>query len=336
MLYLYIFGCLLFVVVQAFFAAVEISVISSSMLKLRHRQDRGDQKAGKVYQLLLNPERFLATTLVGINFSLVLSSSFITFLFIHLGIHRSNFWATVLFTPLIVIFGELIPKNIGRHFREDFSCTVVGIFYFFEKMLFLIVSSIEAVSRFLIDTFVGKVRKRSLFVTKEEIKYLVKEIEHQGGIDKGEKEAIEEVFEFRRSKVKDVYVHLSKAVTLGYNDSYEKILEVVKRHGLTRYPVSSAKSGSLSVRQSGALGGKNREIIGYINIYDLFYNPDSDWHLFIRPITKIGCNQKLYEAFTALRAKKENIVLVFKGKKPCGIITLEDLMREIILSIIKI
>jgi putative hemolysin len=319
MIYFYLLGCLSFLFLQAFFAAVEISVISSSIFKLRHRKEQGDVKAAKVYQLLNNPERFLATTLVGINFSLVLSSSFLTFLFIHSGIHRSNFWATLLFTPLVVIFSELIPKNIGRHFREDFSCVALRIFYFFEKLLSPIVNSIEAVSKFLIDTFVGRVRRRSLFVTKDEIKYLVREIEHQGGIDKGEKEAIDEVFEFRRSKIRDICVRLSNFIVLDYNDTCENILEAVKKHGFTRYPVR-----------------KSKEIIGYINVYDLFYNPKNDWQSFIRPIAKIGYNQRLYEALAALKAKRENIVLVFKGKKPYGIITLEDLMREIIVSIVKI
>lgn len=323
MSYLYLSGCLIFVILQGFFAASEISFISSPTIKLRHRQNKGDKKAKKVYDFILNPERFLATTLIGTNISVVLSSSLITFFLINLGVRASNLWITFIFTPLVVIFAELIPKNIGRFFKEDFSCKAVGLISFFEKLFLPVVKSIELVSKLLVKVFVKKARHRSFFVTKEEIKLLVKEIEKEGGIDKGEKEAIEEVFEFRSDRIKDVCVRTKKIVAFDYADSYKTILATVKKHRFTRYPVFSAS------------GGKNKEIIGYINIYDLFYQGAVCWQQFIRPIAKVGFNQKLHQIFTRLKSKRESIALVLKGKKVYGIITIQDIIREIITSIIK-
>jgi len=318
MIYLYLLGCLIFVILQGFFAASEISFISSHMLRLRHRQSKGDQKAKKVYEFILNPEKFLATTLVGTNLSVVLSSSLLTFFLIRLGVRASNLWITFAFTPVVVIFAELIPKNIGRFFREDFSCAVVGLIDFFEKLFLPVVKTIEAISKFLIKIFIGKARHRSPFVTKEEIRLLVKEIEKEGGIDRGEKEAIEEVFEFKKDTIKDFCVEIKKIVAVDYTDNYQAILEKVKKFRFTRYPVF-----------------KNRVIAGYINIYDLFYNPKTNWQSFIRPIIKVGFNQKLQGVFTRLKSKRESIALVMKGRRPYGIITISDIIREIITSIIK-
>ena len=328
MIYLYSLGCLVFVILQGFFAASEISFISSSTIKLRHRQDKGDKKARKVYNFILNPERFLVTTLVGTNISVVLSSSLVTFFLINLNVRASNLWITLIFTPLVVIFAELIPKNIGRFFKEDFSCKAVGLISFFEKLFLPVVKSIELGSKFLVKVFVKKARRRSFFVTKEEIKSLVKEIEKEGGIDKGEKEAIEEVFEFRSDRIKDVCVRTKRIVAFDYTDSYKTILATVKKYRFTRYPVFSAKGGSAS-------GGKNKEITGYINIYDLFYQGAVRWQQFIRPIAKVGFNQKLHQIFTRLKSRKESIALVLKGKKIYGIITIQDIIREIITSITK-
>jgi putative hemolysin len=319
MIYLYLLGCIGFTFLQAFFSASEISFISSNILILRHRQEKGDKLSSYVLQLLLKPEKFLVTILVGINLSVVLSSSFLTFFLMKIGIKESHLWTTFLFTPLVVIFAELIPKNIGRYYKEDFSCGAVKVIIFFKRLFYPLIISMEWVSRLLVKTFIGKVKIRSPFVTKEEIKSLIKEIEKAGGIDKGEKEAIEEVFEFRQSKIKDVCVVLRKVVGLDYTDSYNKILKIIKEKGFTRYPVF-----------------KNREIIGYINIYDLFYSPQREWTSLIRPITKVGMNQNLYEVFTTLKSKKESIALVYKGKKIYGIVTLQDLIREIITSIVKI
>ena len=237
MIYLCLLGSIVFVILQGFFAASEISFISSSTLKLRHRRNKGDKQAKKVYEFLVNPERFLVTTLVGTNISVVLSSSFLTFLLINLGFKASNLWITFIFTPIVIIFAELIPKNVGRFFKEDFSCKVVGPIILFEKIFSPIVKSIESASKFLVRIFVKKAKHRSFFVTKEEIKLLVREIEKEGSIDKGEKEAIEEVFEFRSDKIKDVCVKTKKMIAFDYTDSYKTILATVKKCRFTRYPV---------------------------------------------------------------------------------------------------
>ena len=252
MVYLYLLACLIFVIVQGFFAASEISFMSSPTIKLRHMQNKGDKKANKVYKFILNPERFLVIALIGTNVSVVLSSSLLTFFLINLGIEKSNLWITFIFTPIVVIFAELIPKNIGRFLKEDFSCKAVGLISFFEKLFLPIVKSIEFISKFMVRTFAKKARQRSFFVTKEEIKSLVGEIEKQGGIDKGEKEAIEEVFEFRSDRIKDVCVKDKKIVAFDYTDSYSTILNLVKKFRFTRYPVFSAEGGSAS-------GGNRKE-----------------------------------------------------------------------------
>ena len=320
MVYLYLLICIVCIVLQGFFASSEISFISSNALRLRHRQDKGDKEAGKVYEFISNkPEKFLVTTLVGTNIFMVLSTCLLTFFLIKQGIPNGNLWITFIFTPIIVIFAELVPKDVGRVFREDFSCRVVGVISFFEKLFLPIVGSIEAVSKFLVKVFLKRTRLRSLFVTKEEIRSLVREIESQGGIDRGEKEAIEEVFEFRSDKVKDVCVGVRKMIAFDYSDSYQLILETVKKYKFTRYPVF-----------------RNKEVIGYVNIFDLFYGKGQDWQQCIRLMPKVGFNQKLHQVFTRLKSKKESIALVLKGKKIYGIITIQDIIRETITSIIKI
>jgi magnesium and cobalt exporter, CNNM family len=315
---MYLLGCFGFVILQGFFTASEISFISSNLLKLRHRQNKGSKSAKRVYEMILKPEKFLATTLVGTNVSVVLSSSLLTFFLMRLGLKASNVWITFIFAPFVVIFAELIPKNIGRFFKEDFSCRVVSIVYFFERLFLPVVNFIDFISRFLVKVFIKKKKHRSLFVTKEEIKLLVKEIERQGGIDKGEKEAIEEVFEFRSDKIKDVCLSIKKVVAFDYTDSRKTILDKIRKNSFTRYPVY-----------------KNKEIIGYVNIYDLFYNERKDWQVFIRTIPKVGFNQKLHDIFTRLKSERESIALVIKGRRAYGIITIHDITSEVITSIIK-
>ncbi len=315
--FIYLFGCFIFIALQGLFAASEIAFISANALKLRHRVARGDKKAKLAFDLISNPEKFLATTLIGTNLSVIISSSFATLFLIDLDVGNSNIWITFLFTPIVVVFAELIPKNIGRFYKERFSCKVSRHIKIFEIIFAPLVLAIEKVSRLLIRLLIGKKRKRSLFVTREEIKSILREVETQGGLDRGEKEAIEDVFDFRDTKVKDVHTPLIKIAGLDYTDSYETVLKKAKSFGFTRYPVF-----------------KNRAIAGYINIFDLFYCREQ-WIKLIRPIMKVGESQKLYDVFTSLKTQRENIALVMRGKKALGIVTLEDITREIVTSIVK-
>jgi len=313
----YLLGCIVFIFLQGFFAASEIAFVSSSTLKLRAKRDQ-NKNTHLAYKLLLKPERFLATALVGTNISEVISTTLATSFLITLGVANSNVWITFLFTPLIVIFAELIPKNIGRHYREELGVKIARLYRVFEIILFPLISSIEKLAVWLVSMIVGKVKRRSFFVRREEIIALIKDIEREGVLEKGEKEAIEDIFDFGETKLKDVCIPLKKVVGVDYTDSREGVVRTAKMIGFTRYPVF-----------------RNREIIGYLNIFDLFYEAHKEWQAHIRPITHVGLNQKLYEGFNLLKNKKENIAVVMKGKRILGIVTLEDLIREILSSIAK-
>lgn len=319
MIYLYIIISLIFFILSGFFSAAEIAFISSSRISLRHKKERKQKGAAKAYNYLLRPDRLLTTILIGVNLSNVLSASILTFLLIKLGIAKSNLWITFLFTPLVVVFADLVPKNVGRFYREDFSCKTVGLIKLFEILFFPLVKFTTFMNFLFKKTFLKKKNKTSFFVTKEEIRLLAEQIQKEGEIDFGERRAIEEVFEFRENKVKDFCLKRKKIVGFDYTDSEQVLLATIKKYNFDRYPVY-----------------KNKEIIGYINIYDLFYNPGENWRKLIRPITKIGISQKLYQTFSTLQKKKESIALVIKGNKTYGMITLQDLTREILTSIVEI
>jgi putative hemolysin len=319
MIYLYILASLIFFVLSGFFSASEIGFISSSRISLQHKKEKKQKGASQAYGYLVHPDKLLTTILIGVNLSNVLSASFLTFILITLGVEKSNVWITFLFTPLVVVFADLVPKNVGRIYKEDFSCNTVGLIKFFEILFYPLVKMTIGINFIFKKIFLKGRKKTSFFVTKEEIRLLAEQIQKEGQIDFGERKAIEEVFEFRENKVKDFCLPRKKIIGFDYTDSNEYLLEKIKQYRFDRYPVY-----------------RNKKIIGYLNVYDLFYNPNQNWRELIRPITKIGVSQRLYQAFSTLQKKKENIALVIKGNKIYGMITLEDLTREILTSIIKI
>ena len=317
MIYLYLLGTIFFFFLQGFFCASEIAFVSTDFLRLQKKKEK-DKKAYILEKILAIPERYFSTILVGTNLSMVISTTLITYFLIKVGIKNSNLWVTFLFTPLVVIFAELFPKNIARYYQEDLAIKIAHLFKFWEALFYPLVISVEKITSLFTGIFLKKKKRKPFFTVKEEIKALIAEVVKEGGLEKGEKEAIEDIFDFVQKKVKDICVPFKKVSTLDYSEPLEKIKEKIQKFKFTRFPVLA-----------------QQKIIGYLNIFDLFYQEEKDWRQLIRPISIVGASQKLYEVFSLLKNKKENIAVVMKGKKILGIVTLEDIIKEILTSLSK-
>lgn len=99
-------------VIQGFFAGSEIALISCDKVKMKVLADQGSKSAKLVMSAFSEIERFISTTLVGINLTLITSTIFMTF-FIHSKLGKGKEYYTVLIlSPLIVIFGQVVPKAV--------------------------------------------------------------------------------------------------------------------------------------------------------------------------------------------------------------------------------
>jgi putative hemolysin len=225
-------------------------------------------------------------------------------------VKNPSFWVALTLTPFVLIFGEMFPKNIGRVFQIKFVLYWLTPFRFFEFLLRPLVTVINFFPSKIVTLFF---KDKKYILSKDDLKILTETLHSQGSIERLEKEAIVDALGFSQDRIKDVYLPFKKVVGIDYIDTQESILAKAQHHGFTRYPVF-----------------KNKEVVGYLNIFDLFYKECSDWHSLIRPIVKVGINQRLDDVLSLLRRKKENIALVFKGKGPCGIVSTQDLIREVI------
>ncbi|MGC2276468.1 MAG: CNNM domain-containing protein, partial [Candidatus Binatus sp.] len=99
-------GCL---VVQAFFAASEIALVSADDLKVRAGSESGHARSRVLGELLANRDRVLALTLTGTNLATVVAAVVLTS-FLHHNIRRMVYLAPFILTPITLVLGESIPK----------------------------------------------------------------------------------------------------------------------------------------------------------------------------------------------------------------------------------
>lgn len=310
----YFLGLIVSLALAGFFSSLETAFVCTDYLKIKKLKRTRPKAYLYLNKFFLKPERFLSTTLVGTNLCIITCSCLATSLLADLEVASPPFWVSVILTPVVLVFGEMFPKNTGRVFQSRFIIYFLGLFRFLELILRGIVYVAGFVPSKIIDLFF---KDKKFTLNKDDIKILTETLHSQGKIERLEKEAIVDALGFSQTKIKDVYVPLKKVVAIDYSDTKGAVLDKAKKFGLTRYPVF-----------------KNGGIIGYLNIFDLFYKDASSWQDLIRALPRVGIDQRLDDVLSLLRYKKENMALVLKGRKAYGIVTNQDLIREIISALV--
>jgi Mg2+/Co2+ transporter CorB len=159
-----------FLLLQAFFAGSEIALVSCDKIKMRALADGGSKRAKLVLQSFLNIERFISTTLVGINLSLIINTILMTFYMQDRYEHRGEIYAILTLSPLIVIFGQVVPKAV---FQKRGNALVLWTIY-----PLWIASKIFSPVLFLISIFVKGLLKliggtENRFITREELLHVI-------------------------------------------------------------------------------------------------------------------------------------------------------------------
>jgi CBS domain containing-hemolysin-like protein len=302
---------------EGFFSGSETALVSSNFMRLIHLKKDGKKQAMVAYELLKRPDRLLVTTLVGTNLSVVISSSLATFFFVKIFQDRGSLIATLVMTPLVLVVGEIIPKVLGRQHANRIVMLSAFPLNFCQKIFSPVIEFVSYISRFIINISRMKGPQKNPFITKEEIKLLIAEIAKEGVLEEQEEEAIQKIFEFTFTKTGDIMTPSNKVISVDFSEGVEQIKEKAKNQGFTRLPVF-----------------RDKQIKGLINIFDIFYNKEErNWREFIRPIKEVDVDLRIDKLFSLMKADKESMAAVLKDNKFVGIVTIEDIMEEVICEI---
>jgi CBS domain containing-hemolysin-like protein len=304
---------------QAFFAASEMGIISSNRIKLSHRALQGDKRAGHLERLLENPEKLLGTTLVGVNIAVIVGSS------IAAGMASKFFKnpeaaaaiSTLIMLPLVLIFGQILPMTFARKNATPFSLAIafpVKAAYF---ILFPLVFIAGKVANFFSKLFRGKRAKKSHFVTRDELKLLIKEGMKKGIADEMIMDMAYEIFDFGKTDAEDIMVPIHNVVSASKDETVDGVIRVIADTGYSWIPIYSEQPES---------------IIGVVKATDLLTEDLAKKAMNVmRPCYLVREDDLLEDVLKKMQADKVNFAVVsdLKGKL-VGIVTLEDIIEEIV------
>ena len=326
------------ILINAFFAATELAVVSLNSTKLRKLEEDGNKTASRLLKMVEEPSAFLSTIQVAITLAGYLGSAFAAenfsgnlsnWLYYTLGFQALSLKAlntvsiiiiTIILSYFTLVFGELVPKRIAMQKPYEvakLACGVIrGMAFVLRPVIWLLSVSVNAVLRLLRL----KVEAEEESVTEDEIRMMVDLGGQRGTIDEDEQEWIQNVFDFGDISVREAMTPRNDMDALPDDADDQEILEMIRECGRSRIPVYQENIDT---------------IVGILNARDFLLDRNSGKNTplkeLLRPAYFAPETIKADNLFKEMQKEKVHIAIVvdeYGGTE--GIITMEDLLEEIV------
>lgn len=315
-------------VLAAFFSLTESAFSYCNRIRMKVESDDNNRSAKLVLKYLDNFDRYIVTNLICSNVVILLFSVVSTMLFVdamkEIGNNNPNeigaLVSTIVATIVIFYLGEIIPKAIGRTFPQKTSKICVYPIMVFDIILFPI--------SFIFTMLVKLIKKifhapdNDGTIDEEDFQDIVDDIEDKGLIEPEESEIIQSAIEFDDTKVKQVMCPRDEIVALDINKKMNKdeLIDYILDNQFSRFPVYE---GSID------------NIIGILHtqklLKELMNNDNYDIRSLLMEPIMVSPNVHIDTIFEEFKKKRTHIAVVQdKDNKTLGIVTMEDVLEELI------
>jgi putative hemolysin len=324
------------VLVNAFFAASEIAIITLNDNRIKKMAEDGNQKATKILKLTSNSSRFLATIQVGVTISGFLTSasasqSFsgrlaesLSFLPLSQGVIAgvSTIVITILLSYFSLVFGELVPKKIAMQRAEELSFKFIGILNGTSTVFRPFITFLTFSTNVILKMLGFDPDSSEETVTEEEILMMVDAGEEKGVIGESAKDMISNIFDFTDMTANEIMTHRTEVDAVEDTASIQDVVNLSIEMGYSRIPVYHEDLDN---------------VLGIVYVKDLLKYVGSEVNREIkitdimRPAYFVPEGKLCSSLFTEMTERKTQIAIIvdeYGGTE--GIVTMEDLLESIV------
>jgi putative hemolysin len=309
-------------VFSAFFSACEAAFFSLTSYQLKELKEKKGRWGLVANNLIEKPRELLITIYIGnelvnIGVSVITTSIFIT-KFGNLGVGI----AIGVGTFLLLVFGEIIPKTLSLQYPQTYAISAAYPLRLFASIVQPIQSFLTSIAESFIS-FIGFTftKDKKTAITDDEFRTMVQVSEGEGVIDPEESELIHNVIKFGETTAEEVMTPKIDMFTLSIDDKLEDILPRIVENFYARVPVFDSAGENFS----GILFTKDLNKLKHL--------PPEKFSLksILRPLLSIPKTKKIKELLQEFKKRKRHMAAVLDEYGTiCGLITLEDILEELV------
>lgn len=326
------------VLVNAFFAASEIAIVTFNDNKLKKLADDGNKKAKMLVKMVSEPSKFLSSIQVGVTLSGFLASASAAEQFQPMLIKALSFIPiqtsvlsgislliiTLAISYVSLVLGELVPKRIAMHNPEKISLAVAPIVYFLYRVEKPLVAVLSFSTNLILRLIGIDPANKPEQVTEEEIRMMIDVGNEEGTIEQSERDMIDNIFEFDDITAEDVMTHRTEIAAVESTSTIPEVVRLAMTEGYSRIPVYKEDIddiiGIVYAKDMLRFIGKGEESLENRSIEP-----------FIREVIFVPESNRCTDLFKTFKDKKiQMAVVVDEYGGTSGIVTMEDLLEAIV------
>jgi len=315
-----LFIILFFLVLKGFFSGSEIAMVNSDKLKLRHQAKMGNKGARLILKLFKKPDIILGTTLVGTNIATVTISTLGTLIFIEIFGSTGDFVSILVLTPILLIFGEIVPKSVFQQKADTLVTFLIYILRFFSYLFYPLIIIFSTVARFATKIVGGGETPQNMFITREEIRVLLDLSESASDPSTIDRKRIRRIIRFADTTVGEAMIPLADVVGFNEARNMKEAIRVVIKYGFNRLPVYRGNITNVK----GMLTLNTWDLMDL----ELENKPIKDY---IKSTLYLSPKQTIDQALPQLQARDDHMAVVIdEYGSAVGILTMEDVFEEVV------
>jgi putative hemolysin len=325
----------LLTLLEGFFVAAEIALVSIRRSRVDQLVEEGSSSARRVRRLLDDPGRFLAVSQLGLTVIGFFASAFAAVnladglrdVLIGFGIDKGSAegLALILVTTILalftIIFAELVPKTFALAYAERFALALAVPIDFLARALGPLIAVLTGVTRAIAGLFGARVTNEAQ-ITAEELRLIVERGGEQGILEAEEEQMINAVIELGERRLHEVMIPRIAIVALPASAGLEETIDKVVDEGHSRVPVFEESID---------------EVIGILYAKDLLpflktsSKPRPAIRTLLRPPVFVPESMTVDDLLHEFQRRKVHIAIVLdEYGGTAGLVTIEDLLEEIV------
>ena len=319
---------IILIALSAFFSSAETAFTTVNKIRIRTFEEEGRPNASLIRKIVEEPQKLLSAILIGNNIVNLSASSLATTMvsriMTNLGLEHQTATAigltTGALTLIVLIFGEITPKNIATKAAERICFIYIKPIYFLTVLFTPLIYIMNKISFGLMNLLGMKYTGKERIMTENELLTIIDVSHEEGVLESEEKEMITNVVDFGDSIANDVMGPRFDMVSVPVDISYDALRHAFKEDMYSRLPVYEETKDN---------------VIGIVTLKDFFkYEGNKDTFKITELLREPYFTyeyQKTSDLLIQMRENSINISIVLdEYGATAGIITLEDLIEEIV------